>query len=70
MKKIILLAITSVGLLCFTAATISFMLNYARPGVIWEGWLTALFSLYVKDRYQIYLNRKEKRECGCYEKSK
>ena len=63
-------AISFIGLLCFTASTIAFLLSYARGSVIWEGWLTALYSLYVKDRYRIYLDRKGKEACGCYEDSK
>ena len=66
-KEIVLLVISFIGLMCFTAATVSFLIGFAHGGVIWEGWLTALFSLYVKDRYKIYCNRKEKKRCGCYE---
>lgn len=69
MKKIdiVLLATTSVALLCFTASTISFLLSYAKGPTIWEGWLLSLYCIYCKDRYLIYKNQKEKRNCGCYE---
>lgn len=72
MKKIdiVLLATTSIALLCFTTATISFLLNWATGVTIWEGWLLSLYCLYCKDRYQIYKNREERRRCGCYETSK
>lgn len=72
MKKIdiVLLATTSIALLCFTAATISFMLNCAKGPTIWEGWLVSLYGLYCKDRYQIYKRREERKRCGCYESSK
>ena len=66
-RAVVCTIIDIIGILCFGFATVSFFCKLSTGLVIWEGWLTGLYSVYVKDRYKIYCNRKDRIRCGCYE---
>lgn len=69
-RAIVCMIINVISVLCFGLATMAFFCKLSSGLVIWEGWLTALYAVYVKDRYKIYCNRKDRIRCGCYENSK
>ncbi len=66
-RAIVCTALDIISVLCFGVATVCFICNLAHGLVIWEGWLTALYAVYVKDRYKIYCIKKDRIRSGCYE---
>lgn len=54
-------------LLLFTASLVMLIAGVKDNVAIWEGFIVAFLFTYWKNRYRIYIARRERERIGCYE---
>lgn len=69
-REIILLICDAIVLTIFATSLVLLIIGVKDSIAIWEGFGIAFLFTYWKNRYKIYIVRREREKLGCYENSK
>lgn len=69
-REVILLICDVITFMVFATSLTLLIIGVKDSIAIWEGFGIAFLSTYWKNRYKIYIVRREREKLGCYENSK
>lgn len=69
-REVIPLICDAIALMIFATSMVLLIIGVKDSIAIWEGLGIAFLFTYWKNRYKIYIVRRERERLGCYENSK
>ena len=69
-REVILLICDVIALMIFATSLVLLIIGVKDSIAIWEGFGIAFLFIYWKNRYKIYIVRRERERLGCYKNSK
>ena len=69
-REVIPLICDAIALMIFATSLVLLIIGVKDNITIWEGFGIAFLFTYWKNRYKIYIVRREREKLGCYENSK
>lgn len=69
-REVIPLICDAIALMIFATSLVLLIIGVKDSIAIWEGFCIAFLFTYWKNRYKIYIVRRERERLGCYENSK
>lgn len=69
-REVIPLICDAIALMIFATSLVLLIIGVKDNIAIWEGFGIAFLFTYWKNRYKIYIVRRERERLGCYETSK